>query len=306
MADGAPVAYVAMTSLFGFIIPLIAIVILYIIIIRHAVKERVREHPRIVSQAYADSAVPPDSDFWTELNASKYVGVLVILWCVLRGPYLLLSFAEQFRKNDGSTQPIRQRYPWRVELALTWMYLSYPMFLPIVTFCWRKEVWQKFKNLILCRKSNLINNSEPVPVDGRRPPSRHLSEDILKTVGNKELMPGAIDLNKNDSIPVLFATEDGLHFQSYANRAMREEADSSPDEDEVKDLDSSNVSKRANARKCDVYGSQVSVKHADDDTSDYNSSEGDLFSRSNPFSSFCFRRPSSTSARTRPCRGTSS
>ena len=280
----------------GFIIPVIAIIVLYILIIRRAVGERVRDRPRVASQAYTDAVLQPSSRFWTELNTSKYVGVLVVLWCIFQGPYLLLSYVEQFRNSDRfNDQQVELTYPWQVELSFTWMKLSYPIFLPLITFCWRKEVWQKFKNLILCRKSNLINDSDrhASPNRRRRPqaPSRQISEGIgRRTPGIKESVSCSTDTNKNDSVPVLFATENGLHFQSYGNRALRDDNDESHDEDSLGELDSSKTSKVATARKCDVFGSQFSFKNADDDredTSDYNSSaEADSFSNSNARAEF--------------------
>ncbi len=278
----APVVYVAFTSLFGFIVPIVAIIVLYVLIVRAAVRERLREHPRVASQAYTDCVLQPDSRFWLELNTSKYVGVLVVIWAVLRGPYLLLSYSHQFQSNgpedsDGLT------YPWQVELALTWIYLSFPTLLPLVTFCWRKEVWQKFKNLILCRKSNLINDSEPRNGGKRRKPLA--PAEVAAAAASKEPLPSMTDINRNTSIPVLFATEDGLHFQSYGNRAMKDD-ESSEEEDTVGELENTKASKIATTRKCDVYGSQLSLKNVEgekEDTSDYNSSgEGDRFSKSNP------------------------
>ena len=296
VASGAPVAYVALTSLMGFIIPVIAIIVLYIFIIRRAVGERSKDRPRVASEAYTDAVLQPSSRFWTELNTSKYVGVLVILWCIFQGPYLLLSYVEQFRNSDKfNDQQVELTYPWRVELSFTWMKLSYPIFLPLITFCWRKEVWQKFKNLILCRKSNLINDSDrhASPHRRRRPqaPSRQVSEGIgRRTPGIKESISCSTDINKNDSVPVLFATENGLHFQSYGNRALRDDNDETHDEDSLGELESSKTSKVATARKCDVFGSQFSFKNADDDmvdTSDYNSSaEVDSFSNSNARAEF--------------------
>ena len=288
MERGAPVAYVALTSLLGFIVPIVSIIVLYILIIRRAVRERVRDRPRVASQAYTDAVLQPSSRFWTELNTSKYVGVLVVLWCIFQGPYLLLSYVEQYRNSDQFDDEIELTYPWQIELSFTWMKLSHPVFLPLITFCWRKEVWQKFKNLILCRKSNLINDSvrHTSPTRRRRPqaPSRQISEAIgRRPPGIKESI-STTDINKNDSVPVLFATEDGLHFQSYGNRAMMED-DESPDENSLGELEASKV---PTARKCDVFGSQISLKGGNDEldnTSDYNSSgEIDPFSQSNAIS----------------------
>ncbi len=277
--------------MFCFILPIITITILYILIIREAVKERLKDRPRLASQAYTDDAIQPGSRFWTELNTSKYVGVLIVLWCIFQGPYLLLNFVEQYRHSDrlDPNEAVKVAYPWEIELAFTWMKLSFPIFLPLVTFCWRKEVWQKFKNLVLCRKSNLINDSSPRGNGGKKrkkllQPNRQSSEAPgMRTPGVRDSVLSAADLQRNNSIPVLFATEDGLHFQTYSRGISKDEEEESYTEDSLADLDASRVSKIRTIKKIDVMGSQISFHREEGDTSDYDSSgEIDPFSTENP------------------------
>ena len=247
----------------------------------------------MASQAYTDDAIQPGSRFWTELNTSKYVGVLIVLWCIFQGPYLLLNFVEQYRHSDklSPNEAVEVAYPWEIELAFTWMKLSFPIFLPLVTFCWRKEVWQKFKNLVLCRKSNLINDSSPRGTTGKKrkrqlQPNRQSSEAPgMRTPGVRDSVLSAADLQRHNSIPVLFATEDGLHFQTYSRSMSKDEEEESYTEDSIADLEASRVSKIRTIKKIDVMGSQISFQREEGDTSDYDSSgEVDPFSNSNPIS----------------------
>jgi hypothetical protein len=148
-----------------------------------------------------------------------------------------------------------------MDLAFTWMRLSFVMFIPAVTFCWMKEVWQRFKNFVLCRKSNLIVDSSPVGSPG------HQGKNTKQEV-EVEASPG---------VPVIFATEQGLHFQTYFKRQADAE-EPAPDGLQFLEINGSQI---LTSRKCDIYGSQDFVQiREDEDTSDYDS-HGDMDPLSN-------------------------
>ena len=117
-------------------------------------------------------------------------------------------------------------------------------------------MWQKFKNFVLCHKSNLINDALPISDIGR---------GINGDVNNGECQP-------TNDIPVLFATENGLHFQTYGRRSEDEGLSDSRLE-LCPELESSggSASVVVTSRKCDVYSSQL--LQLDEDTSDFDSSE---------------------------------
>ena len=257
ITQGAPLLYVCVLSLLGYLIPFTLIVAFYIFIIYVCVKEKLNEKCQTANGPEARLALQ-DYCLCAEIDMSKYVGVLFTFWCILCGPYLVLSSIEQYRNSaelKSSTVSFSFEYPWKLDLIFTWLYLSYPIFLPVITLCWRKKVWQKFKNFLLCRKSNLINDALPISDLGQR--------------SNEELSNGE---TLATSIPVLFATENGLHFQTYGRRSEDEGLSDSRLE-LCPELDSSGGSGSmvVTSRKCDVYSSQM--LQLDEDTSDYDSSD---------------------------------
>lgn len=257
IAQGAPLLYVCFLSIFGYFIPFTLIIVFYMFIIYVCFKEKLNEKCQMANKPEMRLALQ-DCCLYAEIDMSKYVGVLFIFWCILCGPYLVLSSMEQYRNSaevKSSSVLFSFEYPWKLDLAFTWMYLSYPVFLPVVTLCWRKEVWQKFKNILLCRKSNLINDALPISNLGRR--------------SNGELSNGETHVS---GIPVLFATENGLHFQTYGRRSEDEGLSDSRLE-LCPELDSSGGSGSViiTSHKCDVYSSQL--LQLDEDTSDYDSSD---------------------------------
>ena len=257
ISQGAPLLYICVLSIFGYLIPFTLIVVFYIFIVYMCCKEKFTEKCQMKDEPEIRVALQ-DCCLCAEIDMSKYVGVLFIFWCVLCGPYLVLGSVEQYRNSaevKSSTVSFSFVYPWRLDLAFSWMHLSYPVFLPVITFCWRKEVWQKFKNFVLCHKSNLINDALPISDIGRG-----MNGDLSN-----------VEAPAND-IPVLFATENGLHFQTYGRRSEDEGLSDSRLE-LCPELESSggSASVVVTSRKCDVYSSQL--LQLDEDTSDFDSSE---------------------------------
>ncbi|ELT91677.1 hypothetical protein CAPTEDRAFT_185877, partial [Capitella teleta] len=238
------------------------IITFYVFIIRAGIKERKRK----TQQSYAEEATFESSRLHAELSAAKYVGLLVLAWAILQGPYLTLTYVEQYRTTSEieASLLLDFDYPWEMELAFTWMRLSFPMFIPILTFCWMKEVWQRFKNFVLCRKSNLIVDASPMDSPG------HHSNN------NKH----EVELETSLAVPVIFATDEGLHFQTFTKRdPCNTEETQIPDGYPYMEINGSQI---LTSRKCDIYGSRdfVQIRELDEDTSDYDS-HGDLDPLSN-------------------------
>ncbi len=277
VGNSASLIYVAMTSLLGYIIPIFATLTFFCVIARIVIKEKLKERNSNSGQAYNVDEVG-ERKVWREISTSKYVLALFIIWLVFQGPYMLLNYVDQFKNSQEMTSTganiLEFTYLWELDLSFAWMKFSYAIFLPIITFCWRKEIWQKFKNCILCRKSNLIKDASPHST----PNHRYSSED-----GQKEHRRQ--DSQTNGKVPVLFATENGLHFETYETKYGDEDEAS---DDEVYDedpLEQTAVTEVATARKCDVMGSRDLMRELDDDTSDYDSTRDiDPFSTSNPIS----------------------
>ena len=239
----APFLYVILTSALGYMLPLLVILGTYVAVARVAIRSKLQQRNANPSQVYSNVGAAAEQQLWREISAAKYVLLLFVLWCMFQGPYMLLSFTEEFRNSDGiriSQAALEFTFPWEMSLAFTWMKFSYVTFLPVATFCCRKEVWQKFKNILLCRKSNLVNDASPhdTPTSPRKTDS--------------------VDRKKVDSlgkVPVLFATENGLHFQTYSKSPTHEVSESQM---YASDL-TGTLTKSAivTARKCDVAGSQL-------------------------------------------------
>ena len=266
ISENNPLLFISLTSLFGFTLPILFNIVFYIVIVRSGVKEKLKENQMKQRPIYADTTFDQQR-IWVELNAAKYVGSIFILWCLLQGPYLLLNYIEEYRNSTEIRSGPVFKYPWEVDFAFTWMKFSYPMFLPFITFFWRKEVWQKFKNLILCRKSIQINDASP-----KRSPAKRQNENgiLVNTRKDHDTSKGRMD------IPVIFATSKGLHVQSKKPKESTTSLEettaqiASPATDVI--------------TKCDVFGSR-DMALVEDDTSDYDSRDEectDPFSGSDP------------------------
>ena len=261
ISNDTPLAYLCMTSICCFLIPVCLCICFFIYIIKSGAQLKRKETQESSQPGYLEGSRPPNRK-WPEIEGAKFAGVMFIIWLILQAPYLILSSIMWYRNstelagNKEVNDLLYFEYPWELELALTWLKLSYPIFLPSVTFLWKKEVWQKFKNAVLCRKSNLVVDASPHSSPERR--------------GN-----GTTTIT--NGVPVLFATENGLHIQTYND----EESDREDSDSESRDTSHTQTMV---TKKCDVYGSQF-LQLDEEDTSDYDSSsEIDPFSNSNPIS----------------------
>ncbi|XP_013399454.1 uncharacterized protein LOC106165696 [Lingula anatina] len=274
-------AYIATTSVVCFIIPFIAIVMLYFVIIKKCVAEKLQNKMMLQNHQYTDSALD-EPVIWREVRGAIYVGILVILWGIFEGPFLCINYIEQFQKSVElkPTSTLSVSYPYEIELVFTWMRMSYPICLPFATFFWRKEIWQKFKDLILCRKSNLV-----VDVTPRVEKEKEKEKEREKKLLEKEAM--MLNASSSFNAPVLFATANGLHVRMFVNGEEDEMSESQGSVLGDNLLLAQEVIKTSRSQKCDVDGSAGTVNKIpnDEDTSDYDSqSELDPFSVSNPVS----------------------
>ncbi|CAH1783938.1 unnamed protein product [Owenia fusiformis] len=264
LAESSSLLYIALTSIFCYIIPLAIIVIFYICIIKTGIKTKLRQRQALTSSHITEEMMPSPA-LMVQLHTSIYVGLLFIFWCALEGPYLTLSYIEQYRNSkeiqENDSLYIKFEYPWELDMGFTWIKLSYPTVLPFITFIWRKDIWQKLKNFILCRKSNVINDASP---------NDDIEEEVDRDEGDKRKVIYKEENHKSYQVPVLFATANGLHIQTYDHDS----------EDTLSDTgyfyadmtSKSNDIKVLKSRKCDVNGSQD--MHAD--TSDYDSNNDDM------------------------------
>ncbi|XP_064631298.1 uncharacterized protein LOC135489733 [Lineus longissimus] len=266
IAENAPLIYVSIISCFSILVPVFLTIVFFIVIIRSCIRQKVHDRDTLAQNNYTSRA-GAEQNIWIELYGARYVGLLCIMWVFLVGPYVTLNYVEQY-KNSAETAKlpafIAFTYAWEVDLSFMWMKLSYVLILPFFTYILRKEVWQKIKDLILCRKSNTITDGAP----GNTPPSR---QDVEQA---KELRLVQVQQN-SFSPPILFAIADGLHV--IRDNRIQDEMST-----EISEVTESTDAMILRAKKCDVNASHEFLR-GDEDTSDYDS-QCDPYSVSNPIS----------------------
>lgn len=277
--------YHCLTSVLCYITPLGLIFVLYAFVIKIAYKEMKKLRAMRSQHHYTNkSATTERPKVWKHIESSKFVAVLIVLWCVLNLPYLVTFYIEQFRNNliliGANIQLTDKGYPWQVETTFVWMRLSYPTVLPFITFIFQKEMWQKVKDVVLCRKNNAIFDSNKPQTEQ----SPHL--DVKKTgmlKDNKDKPAEATTLTtiSNFHVPVLFATASGLHIQTNDRHD-----DNVSETDTFRSITAPTIDsegKVMRGRKCDVNDSHADLLYFGDDTSDYDSLEEiDPYSLSHP------------------------
>lgn len=266
MANNVSIIYTLIMTLVCFLIPIIVSLIFFTLAIKVSCSEHSIHAMRSQNQYSKDVQEPK---LLKELNGAKYTGILLFLWIIMEVPYISAQLIRMFRYSDdlniSSSFQIPNTYP--VDVSLVWIRFGFVLVLPILALLWKKELWQLFKNIILCRKSNLIVDLE---LKVENPPSREKLDlkysDDKKHV-KEEKMKEAFVHNSGFQVPVLFATSRGVHIQTGS--------DEESDYDEIK----------IRGRKCDVLGSQGNLQGYEYETSDYDSSnEMDPFSVSHPIS----------------------
>lgn len=266
MANNVSIIYTLIMALVCFLIPIIVSLIFFTLAIKVSCSEHSIHAMRSQNQYSKDVQEPK---LLKELNGAKYTGILLFLWIIMEVPYISAQLIRMFRYSDdlniSSSFQIPNTYP--VDVSLVWIRFGFVLVLPILALLWKKELWQLFKNIILCRKSNLIVDLE---LKVENPPSREKLDlkysDDKKHV-KEEKMKEAFVHNSGFQVPVLFATSRGVHIQTGS--------DEESDYDEIK----------IRGRKCDVLGSQGNLQGYEYETSDYDSSnEMDPFSVSHPIS----------------------
>ena len=292
LAEKTSLLYIILESILCFVIPFGIILSIHIHIIKICAKQKLKKK-NMVSRQLTDVE---DHQTWQEMLGAMFVGNLFIFWCIFEAPYIILNYinlyvnSKEVQSGLGSNAGALVNYPWQVDLAFTWMKLSYPMLLPIVTFVWRKDIWKKFKYLILCRKGNHVNDAAPRLTEVVT--SKQIANHKLGAKNKRSPQEIRHDTYRKTqdhfNVPVLFATANGIHVQTYV---QKDSEDTFSDDLDVCTSDTQNSKssdvRLVKARKVDVAGSQADMSYLqmDGDTSDYDSQmEMDPYSISNPIS----------------------
>lgn len=266
--DVVDTVYLTFYSVLCFVIPLCAITVLLILIIRYSFSQRDHIHSVMTQNQYSKDTDSEQLRCLNEALITKFVGVLCLIWLLCEFPFIC-AFIVRLTFSGIS-------YSACVLVTLLWLKFSYVMALPLLSFTFNKDVWNTFKDLILCKKNNSVVDATK---DGYTPESTkdNLDEKLKLKIKNEEKRIAkeepAKDVpvkNTGFHVPVFFANANGVHMHTMSD-------DDSLSENE-------DLYENPKVKKCDVTGSQEYLNQCD--TSDYDSSnELDPFSVSHPVTS---------------------
>ncbi|KAH7732022.1 GPCR protein [Aphelenchoides avenae] len=89
------------------------------------------------------------------LSLGRLVLFMTLAYVFVQGPYIILSFFLQIRnssewlKNDEAFET-----PQDAETLITWLKFFYPLIVPVLILASCHDIWTKFVNLLLCRRSS--------------------------------------------------------------------------------------------------------------------------------------------------------
>lgn len=270
--SNASAAYVWTTAFFGYIGPFGVIVAMYVGIIATTIQQRkklaaaAQTFINSISNASADQFREQKVALSIELSTSKYMATLTVVWCLLAAPFLVMSFVRiQLTEYN---QPAVS-YPSNLDAIFTWLFVSHPISLPLITFIWRKDVCCRcIRRIFVCFRCCTDELPDDIVVYSGSLTPKHRQR--MGTVDPYNVSHQTA--NSLPAVPVLFATPHGLHVQTYPNPANGH--DCSADSGRPKQC----------AQKCDVFGSVCSKRAfrmedndedaGNDNTSDYNSCDG--------------------------------
>ncbi|KAK3094461.1 hypothetical protein FSP39_002004 [Pinctada imbricata] len=274
ISEKTSIAYTCVLILGCFLIPLIVTIVFYSVIIRTCCTERAAVQNILTQHQYSKDIEEPS--FVKEMKSAKFSAFLFFSWLFMEVPFIICLFGRILGKSDDLNleTKVTLHYSWYVDIILLWIKYGYVLILPIFALIWKKELWQNFKDTILCRKSNLVddmtNKDNEENQDVRCEKLNKASEEKMNV---KEELKEAFVSSSGFQVPVLFATSNGVHIQTFGA-------------DELSESEIMYDDIGIRGKKCDVLGSQGHLHNIGDDTSDYDSSnEIDPFSVSHPISS---------------------
>ena len=255
MTPGASPAQTSI-SIVVFVIPAVVSVVCFILV--YKVISREKEKARQAGDQYrenGDIKDMPTSPVLEEVGSVKYVLALCVCWCLLQAPHHLVTWVEDILQSN-SHDVLTVKYH-RLKVTLTWLRFSHVLVLPVITYCWRKDVWKRCKNVICCHKSNLIKDATPRSADNKHKRSHFRHIIGMKKFGRKK---------SSRKVPMLYAAENGLCLQTY-DKSLSEDST-------VTQVTTADMTIVVTSRNCDVQGSVpdfIAAAKGEEDTSDYDS-----------------------------------
>ncbi|XP_067931627.1 uncharacterized protein [Watersipora subatra] len=194
---GSDINYLISLYSICFALPALVNVLFFIYIAREALSEKEAES---MGTSRESSAM---YKLWPEVQSAGVVFILYLTWAVSELPYITLSSIEQYIHSAQVNGQFE--YAANLDTAFVWLKFCDCGLLPFVIFKWRKDIWQKFKDLLFCRKNNSVLDSSPRVKD---------RNNNGRNKGRSPPVPVKADTPKFQAsfpIPTLTATKDGLH-----------------------------------------------------------------------------------------------
>ncbi|XP_071491606.1 uncharacterized protein [Diadema antillarum] len=182
------------------IAPWIAILCSYIYIVRLAWETNARDSG-LVQAGYDELAELRGTG--KELNHAKPVGVLVVLWCLLIGPYQLIHMIYVYSGRSSGSEIL-----WVVCTGLKFIY---DFLVSVVILTAWPETWKEIRNVFSGRPDNAIESAlrDHVRIPGVRSSWADGSDG---SVTDRSTLDRST-ISRSFPIPVLFATSNGLQLQ---------------------------------------------------------------------------------------------
>lgn len=299
-----------------FLLPLIIVIVFQFLLLRlscrqtHVNKKKSlteKQYRQMLSLTLTDSPQPKIQSPLSHISNSNtdvkatfsssifsdtlFVHLLFVSWLILYAPYAVASNIKQYHhsqdESNASNSETLPDYPWELEATFIWMRFFFSSLVPCLVFYCRKDIWHSTKECILCRKHNSVVDMEGECQDSTEAIVNKMENNVKSDSNNFPPTPKQKEKEKGDfpvafTVPVLFATSNGIHI----------EGDSSDAELDSKSFSVLNSSDLPNSTH--LLGKSLDVNSGDNrqcqelilgDTSDYDSScEIDPYSLSQPVS----------------------
>ncbi|XP_033125592.1 alpha-1B adrenergic receptor-like [Anneissia japonica] len=194
----------------SYVLPICVIIYLYAVILRkHFKADQSDLNGSVVANQYHNQ-LQHQLDLCKDKHNVKNIGMILLLWCLLCGPYHLADCIYLLSSNSytsGSNS---------IETLLSVMKLSYPAVVPIcITVLW-VDVRRQMKQVLLCRVNDIAT------VQLRQQEGILQQENVLplefNTSSGNNTSKNDVNLGTAYQVPVLFATSNGLQLTVVRNK----------------------------------------------------------------------------------------
>ena len=222
------VVFVYATLIVCFLVPLVAIIVFQILIVKATGKLKIHKRAEVAQKTYTqvlgEHGRIGHRD--SESHPSTYTRILLLLWLVLVLPFVITSSIKHYEYSQSQEESLLE-YPWAVDATFIWLKFFFVALFPVITFCCKNDLWQTSKEFVLCRKNNSITDMEDTSLDfeARNVNSETYPKDEVEFSTPKSREIVKTEISKADlafNIPVLFATSTGICVEDNSVDNARE------------------------------------------------------------------------------------